>query len=255
MALAHLGESQISSIIDDNARARACNLHLVDVRDQVLRSHRWNCAQTRAVLQPVWVTMTSVADSSGIIQVTKTAHGLLDGMGVTTDDTGADGVYVVDAISSSTFTLVDSVWSASVVAGRYRKSAPFGWDYLYALPGNCLRVLEVNDSEVGDVISDEFIIEGRDILTNADEVRLVYTKQISDNLFYDPLFAEALALKLAITLTEKIRGTTGKTADLLQQYERITAPLARRVDANEGRRRKGLISTNSLAIRARGEGV
>lgn len=128
----------------------------------------------------------------------------------------------------------------------------FGWSYQYQLPADCLRVLEVNDSELGDVITDEYIIEQGKILTNADAVNLVYVQRIEDVTQFDPLFVDALAVKLAVVLSETVRGTTGKTEALVTLYEKLTAPLARRVDANEGRRRKGLLSLNSLFVRERG---
>lgn len=133
------------------------------------------------------------------------------------------------------------------------ETAPlFGWTRKFALPADCLRALEVNDNEVGDLISESWAIEGRSILTNAQAVNLVYVKDIGDAALTDPLFAQAFALKLAVALSETIRGATGKTGDLLAQYEARTAPLARRVDANEGRRRKGLLPLNSFFVRARG---
>jgi hypothetical protein len=141
------------------------------------------------------------------------------------------------------------------VLSRLAQAPAFGWSHQYALPDDCLRVLEVNGSEMGDVISDEFIIEGRNILTDADAVNLVFIRRTADVSTFDALFVEIFAVKLGIKLSEKIRGTTGKTAELTQLYERVSAPLARRVDANEGRRRKGLLPLNSLAVRARGEGV
>lgn len=139
-----------------------------------------------------------------------------------------------------------------ITLSRLADAPEFGWSYQYELPADCLRVLEVNGSEAGDVISDEYIIEGRLILTDADAVRLVYTRRITAVCDFDALFIDALAVKLAVVLSETIRGTTSKTADLAGMYERVTAPLARRVDANEGRRRKGLLSMNSLALRERG---
>ena len=127
----------------------------------------------------------------------------------------------------------------------------FGWSYRFALPSDCLRVLEVNDSEVGDVLTDEYVIENGYILTDADTMNLVYIARYQDPVGYDPLFVDAFALSLAVRLTESIRGTTEKTAALQSAYERIIAPLARRVDANEGRRRKGLLSLNSMFVRSR----
>lgn len=189
LALGHLGEGRIESLQEESVAARACALHYVNVRDQVLRSHRWNFAQGRLTLP------------------------------------------------------------------RLEDAPAFGWSYQYELPADCLRVLEFNGTEEGDVISEEYIIEGRRLLTNAATANLVYLRRIENVAQFDALFVEALSAKLAIALSETIRGTTGKTEELTTMYERVTAPLARRVDANEGRRRKGLISINSQAIRARSCGV
>ena len=82
-------------------------------------------------------------------------------------------------------------------------------------------------------------------------MNLVYVARYTDATRFDPLFVDAFALALAVRLTESIRGTTEKTAALQSAYERIIAPLARRVDANEGRRRKGLLSLNSMFVRSR----
>jgi hypothetical protein len=141
-----------------------------------------------------------------------------------------------------------------VTLSQLAAAPAFGWEHQYSLPEDCLRVLEFNDSEAGDVISDAFTIEGRILLADDDTAEVVYLKRVEDVGLFDALFVQALALALAIALSEKIRGTTGKTAELTSAYERMTAPLARRVDANEGRRRKGLLPLNSLFVRAR-EGI
>lgn len=192
LALGHLGERRINSLDEDEVSARACALHYASTRDELLRSHRWNFAQTRVALS------------------------------------------------------------------RLEEDPAFGWSYQFQLPADCLRVLEVNDSEIGDVISDEFIIEGRNILTDADEVNLVYTKRIEDVSMFDVLFVKALAAALAVMLSETIRGASGKTAELVQLYERVIGPLARRTDANEGNRGPlGLfaLALNSRTIQARFGGV
>lgn len=128
----------------------------------------------------------------------------------------------------------------------------FGWGHQFDLPESCLRVLEFNGSEEGDMITSPFVIEGSRLLTDDAEAKVVYIQRIEDTDLFDPLFVEALAVRLASKLSEMIRGTTKKTSELEAAYATIVAPLARRVDANEGRRRKGLISLNSPALRARG---
>lgn len=136
-----------------------------------------------------------------------------------------------------------------VVAARLADRPAFGWSYAFALPDDCLRICEVNDSVDGE--SKDWIVEGRSLLSDDDECRLIYVAQVSDVTTFDALFVQALALRLGMQLSEIIRGTTGKTAELQAQYERITAPLARRIDANEARRRKGLSPLRSQAIQAR----
>jgi hypothetical protein len=185
LALAHLGESRIESLDEDNVASRACSMHYAFTRDEVLRSHRWNFAVKRAVLS------------------------------------------------------------------RLEEDPPFGYAAQYELPADCLRVLEVNGSELGDVLCGPYVIEGRRLLTDAAAVNLLFIRRAADVSQFDALFAQALALKLAVALSETIRGTTGKTAELMAAYERTVAPLARRVDANEGRRRKGLLPLNSPFVRMR----
>ena len=59
IGLVNLGDQKITSLTDNNERARLCNLRYEDVRDAVLRSYPWSCAITRAKLarsstEPVW---------------------------------------------------------------------------------------------------------------------------------------------------------------------------------------------------------
>lgn len=51
-ALLMLGAQPINSLSDDNDRARICNNIFDSVRDDVLRSHFWNCATKRATIAP-----------------------------------------------------------------------------------------------------------------------------------------------------------------------------------------------------------
>lgn len=261
VALGHLGEARIAALSDATAAARACSLHYAPVRDEVLRSHRWNFAMKRVLLELVWSAVEVITQAGTEVLISSTEHGLATGDRVHVKGivgANGDGTWYVTKDTDDTFSLDGSVYSGAgtIDAGSlWIKAPPFGWDYMYALPEDCLRCLEVNDSEAGDWISDEWIIEGRSMLTNADEVRLVYVRSVGDEALTDPLFAQAFGLKLAVALTETIRGSTGKTADLLQVYQNVTAPLARRVDANEGRRRKGMLPMNSRFIRSRFTGT
>lgn len=257
LALGHLGEAVITDINASTTAARACLLNYGPTRDEVLRSHRWNFAIKRARLTQSFTAITGAADDGdGLIEVTKASHGLTTGTRILLRDIvgveAGNGQWLVTSTGTDTFTLDGATFSGTYSSGGEFVIIPsFAWDFQYTLPTDCLRCLEVNDSEVGDWISDEWIIEGRKILTNADTVNLVYVRTIDVEEITDPLFAQAFAAKLAAVLSEVIRGSTGKTADLLATYQSIIAPQARRIDANEGRRRKGMLPFSSSFIRSR----
>lgn len=59
MALIMLGQQPITNLTDSNNRAVMANKRLADVRDSVVRSHKWNCAVKRASITadstaPTW---------------------------------------------------------------------------------------------------------------------------------------------------------------------------------------------------------
>ena len=141
------------------------------------------------------------------------------------------------------------------ILSRLSTTPVFGWSYQYRLPVDCLRALELNGSADNDHLTDPWIVEGRNVLTNAEAARLIYTRQETDPSLYDSLFVKTFALALAIKLTEVIRGTTSKTSDLVSMYEQLDAPEARRMDANEGKGRRKLISNSSPLLRARSHGA
>ncbi len=251
LALGHLGEAPIVDIDDNNTRAAACKERYDTTLDATLRAHRWNFAKKRALVLPAWVEMDNLTVGASSVLIEKQDHGLTTGQRVRLKDTTQfDGVWPVTASECWEFTLDGAPLTSGATVGSYALSPPFGWSYQYALPSDCLRVLELNDSEEGDNLT-PWEIESGHLLTEAEECRLVYIARVSDVTKFDALFVDAFALSLAIRLTEIIRGATSKTEQLTAQYERITAPLARRIDANETRRRKPLKPLNSLAIQAR----
>ncbi len=262
LALGHLGEAPITAISDENTRARACNERYESTLDATLRAHRWNFAQARVAVELPWITFTHYGQEGTEMALYFDAdHGYPTGQRVRVKDASTfDGEWVITVpdgfldsmiLDGSTYL---NLATTDFTTGSVVAIPPFGWSYQYDLPSNCLRVLEVNDSEDGDNRS-PWIVEGRKLLTNDDECRLVYIFREDDVTKWDALFIDAMALALAVKLTEVIRGATSKTEQLAAQYERITAPLARRVDANEARRRKPLKAMNSLAIQARFGGV
>ena len=160
IALNNLGDEKISSLSDNNDRARACDLRYEDGRDAVLRAHPWNCATTRVEL----------------------------------------------ALSTDT-----PAW---------------GFSYKYALPSDCLRVLDVYDNTV------PFSIEGRFLLTENSSAKLKYIARITDPNDYDILLQHAIGIRLASEIAEALTGRTELKQEMYQKYLLVLSE-ARGVDSLE----------------------
>ncbi len=86
--------------------------------------------------------------------------------------------------------------------GLVEESPNDDWDYAYQYPADCLVALKVVNT-VGRTEIQPIPFEvanattGRLIYTDQDEATLKYTKRVTDAAQFDPLFASALAWKLA----------------------------------------------------------
>lgn len=102
----------------------------------------------------------------------------------------------------------------------------FGYSYQYQLPADCLRVLKISDTSV------EYRIEGRKLLTDANAVKLVYIKKVTDVAQFDSAFSDLLALKLAAELSYSLTDNASLTGTLSELFERRFRR-AKMIDAQE----------------------
>jgi hypothetical protein len=109
---------------------------------------------------------------------------------------------------------------------------PFGWAFQYALPTDCLRILEMNSYDLAQRPG-TWEIEGRYLVTNDTSARVRYIRRITDCNLFDSLFVEALALRVASKIAMPLNGSMGMAESLLGQYEKLTGGRARRTDAFE----------------------
>ena len=65
LALTYIGDSSITALTDNSDRARACNAHYEDCRDQVLRMHPWNSSIIRKSL----AALTDSPPGNGLINL------------------------------------------------------------------------------------------------------------------------------------------------------------------------------------------
>lgn len=139
---------------------------------------------------------------------------------------------------------------------RVAEAPAFGYAHAYQLPADCLRVLEVNGVGGSGDPGAQWEVEGGRLLHDDATVEIRFIKQVTDISLFDALALEALIVLLASRLAPSIQGgSTGKATELKEEYYRIVAPLARRVDGNESRRAKEnmmeAMMAGSRALRAR----
>lgn len=124
-------------------------------------------------------------------------------------------------------------------------TVPSPWQFAYALPSGCLKILSVLSPEASaDSETEPFEIEvGADgsavIYTDVEDANVRYVARVTDTTKFSPLFTDALGWLLASYLAGPVlKGQTGATAaktcyqTFWQQYQ-----LAAMSDANQRKNR------------------
>jgi len=103
----------------------------------------------------------------------------------------------------------------------------FGYTYEFQLPNDCLRVLDLSDTDV------EFKIEGRKLLCDSASVSIRYIKREPITGIYDALFVGAFAARLASELAYAI--SKSKTlANMAMEVFKDRLAEAKAIDSQEG---------------------
>lgn len=126
----------------------------------------------------------------------------------------------------------------------------WGWDYKYQLPSTCYRLLTVNGYDITEA-QDGFEIEGREILTNAEECKITYIQDETDPNIWDRSFQAAFVVLLASKLAVQTRQDEQLAERLYAEYSREVLPRAMRIDGNERRKRLPNLARESKWVKAR----
>lgn len=104
------------------------------------------------------------------------------------------------------------------------------WAHQFPLPADpyCISPIQVN---CGD---EDFLIEGRMILTDSASVNLRYVARVNEADF-DPLFVEALVLQLASKFMYRLTVSDSSRQAIVQELQQLTMPDARFADSVEQR--------------------
>jgi len=87
----------------------------------------------------------------------------------------------------------------------------FGWNYIYQLPADYIRVVEVEPVS-------KYMVEKKNLLSNEKTLQLLYVATPTDINNLDPLLAETIAMKLSWEIAETLTSKTGLKQEMMQKY-------------------------------------
>jgi len=242
-ALALIGERRITTLADETEEARIVALVYDDVRDEVLTEHPWTFALKRAVLPAV---VTGATQASPVV-VTAVAHGFTDADEVKITSvlgmTELNGnTYKIANKADDTFELTDpdddtdidgTDYTAYTSGGFARKiDAPLytddGVTMKYPLPSDFLQLYAYSDK------SALVKLEGTKLLSDTEELKILYVYQNDDPDLYTSQFKRALITRLAAEIAYNMTDK-GTLADMLyKKYISIDLIKAMSIDSQQG---------------------
>lgn len=115
------------------------------------------------------------------------------------------------------------------------------YTYAYALPADCLRVLEVVDPQ-GPVLSEteaprnqiKFVVRGNTLCTNQEDVEIHYISDVTDPNLFDEQFEDAVAHRLAAEMAVPFSGKPSLQKAEYQLYLAVMSE-GKTIDASESR--------------------
>ena len=153
--------------------------------------------------------------------------------------------------------LREGIWNFArkrAALARLTETPAFEFSYYYALPADFISLVELNEIGVSEGGSEKFEIElasnnALALASDSETVKVTYVAEVEDTSVYDPLFIEALSIRLAAELSSTLTGSRSQYQDLLREYELAIsrAKLADARDARgEGGKMRGFIEGSEL---------
>lgn len=131
---------------------------------------------------------------------------------------------------------------------RLTASPDYEFEYAYALPNDYLRLFRFG--EEGETA--EFQIEGRSLLTDLEEVYILYVADVEDVSSFEEPLRQAITFRLASKLAYAVSASTSLQQSMQAEYERIVRA-ARSVNSRGGTPRR-FQRTNWIAANLGGRG-
>lgn len=104
----------------------------------------------------------------------------------------------------------------------------FDWSYQFLMPGDCLRVLFVGQSDEPD----DYIIKGRRILADVDPLYLTYITDLEDVASWDASLVQAMEVYMAARMAYPLTKSATLRDSMFTEYANLLK-LARTIDGQE----------------------
>lgn len=165
------------------------------------------------------------------VQIVNNALVRIGGSSIISLDENSEAARAANLIYEQTRDAVlrDHLWNFAMSRASLAANAvapAFGYVYSYALPTNCLRVIQLEEKSM------VFKIEGRNLLTDESPARIIYVSQVTDPNQFDAMFTEALSARLAAELAITIAESNSLYQNMMEVY-RMKITDARSIDGQE----------------------
>ncbi len=95
----------------------------------------------------------------------------------------------------------------------------FKYDFIYQLPGDYVRLIEINETDIDNVIVPLFEIVDTALYTNETSVKIVFVRNVDASLL-SPLAARALSFKLGAKTARTLTDSASQKQEMLEGYDK-----------------------------------
>lgn len=253
LALGYIGEYKVTEGATTTKQYLLCSRFYAQSRDEVLVSHLWNEAMLRAIVMqdatnPIFGYDRRYTKPSGALRIVSVDDSI--GSDVSRKSAGIDiweveGDYILSDAGASPPT-----WSSgtSYIDGQFFSYGSTTYEVL---------VTHTSDTTGGDAAAQIAVdVAAGNIVSKGGDYRIIYAtyvQQLTDTTKFSPKLKQAIAMKLAIKIITGLTNDTKGKIDLINEFEKLTMPKARSVDAMQGKP-KPIFSSEWIRSRQTGTG-
>lgn len=253
LSLGYIGEYAVEEGATTTKQYELCSRFYAHARDEALVAHPWNEAKKRIIIpqdsaNPIFGYDRRYSKPSDCLRVLSVDDSL--GSDVSRKSAGIDAWEVEGDYILADAGLSPGSWSSG-------KSYIDGQFFSYSSTTYEVLVTHTSDTTGADAAAQIAVdVAAGNIESKGGDYRIIYVEyiwQLTDTDKFSPKLKQAIAMKLAIKIITGLTNDTRGKVDLINEFEKLTMPKARSVDAMQGKP-KPIFSSEWLRSRRGGGG-